>query len=63
MPYMSYCRFENTARDLADCWENWDDVSEEDLSCDQERRGKRMLRKLVLQMANHFEFEDMEEED
>jgi hypothetical protein len=63
MPNMSYCRFENTASDLEDCWDHWDDEDDADLSSNQERRGKRMLRKLVLQMAAHFEFEDLEDED
>ena len=26
MSNMSYCRFENTVKDLEDCVENWDDV-------------------------------------
>lgn len=25
MPNMSYCRFENTASDLQDCFDNWED--------------------------------------
>ena len=25
---MSYCRFENTLRDLQDCYRNWDDELE-----------------------------------
>ena len=29
MGNMSYCRFENTYRDLMDCWENYEDSQDE----------------------------------
>ena len=51
MPNMSYCRFENTAHDLADCLEHWDDVPDEELSSDYERRGKKRLKNLILDLA------------
>ena len=58
MPNMSYCRFENTLRDLIDCRDNWDDVADEDLSSDYERRSKQRLKKVILEMASWWEGED-----
>jgi len=63
MSNMSYCRFENTANDLADCWENWDEVPFENLSSDHERRGKRRLKEIILEMAERFVEEDRTKED
>lgn len=57
MPNMSYCRFENTAADLRDCDEHWDDVPDEKLSSNRERRGKSDLRELILEMAERFKEE------
>ncbi len=59
MSSMAYCRFENAARDLKVCWDHWDDVPDEDLSSDYERAAKNRLRKLVLEMAEHFQAEDL----
>ena len=58
MPNMSYCRFENTARDLVDCRDNWDEVPDEELSSDHERRAKARLKKMILEMASWWEDED-----
>ena len=55
---MSYCRFENTANDLADCIENWDDVPDDELSSDHERRGKNRLKKMILEIASSLEGDD-----
>lgn len=43
MPNMSYCRFENTARDLADCADNIADP----LSESEHEARKRLLRQCV----------------
>lgn len=44
---MSYCRFENTARDLRDCLEAIENVSLDELSfnelAESEKRGLRQL--------------------
>ena len=40
MPNMSYCRFENTLRDLEDCLENMDD---KELSEYEEKARKRLI--------------------
>lgn len=61
MANMSYCRFENTANALQDCWEHWGDTPESELSSDYERRGKQRLRDLVLEMAETFNIEDDED--
>lgn len=43
MGNMSYCRFQNTAPDLKDCVDAWDD----DLSLDELRAKRRVLRLAV----------------
>ena len=58
MRNMSYCRFENTARDLQDCADHWDDTPDDELSTDHERRGKKRLKELILEMASWFDDED-----
>jgi hypothetical protein len=42
---MSYCRFQNTLKDLRDCYDNWDDLSEE------EENAKKKLIKLCVDIA------------
>lgn len=51
MGNMSYCRFENTADDLQDCYDNFDDV--DDIS---EREAKSRLRiiKLACDIAESY---------
>jgi len=56
MGNMSYCRFENTARDLSDCVENWDE--DEDLN-DYEKSGKQHIIELareIIDMAGDDEW-------
>lgn len=48
---MSYCRFENTVRDLADCQEH---LSDRDLSDTEERARKRLI-KICKQIADDTE--------
>jgi len=59
MANMSYCRFENTLRDLQDCYHNMDGSLEE-LS-KQERSAKQRMIELCKDIAN--EFGDCEEEE
>jgi hypothetical protein len=54
MANMSYCRFENTASDLQDCFDHWDETPDEQLSSDHERRGKKRLKKIILEFADMF---------
>jgi len=56
MSNMSYCRFENTAQDLNDCWENWQE-NEEELS-GFERRGRDRILELAKQIVDEFGDED-----
>jgi hypothetical protein len=44
---MIYCRFENTLRNLRDCYENFD---EQDLSAYEEKARKNMI-KLCVEIA------------
>lgn len=57
MTNMSYCRFQNTASDLADCEENWvgPDEEESDLSEEEQRAKKRIVRlcRSILEMENY----------
>lgn len=49
MANMSYCRFQNTLRDLRDCYENWPN-DEKDLS-EGERKAKNRLLKLCKEIS------------
>lgn len=53
---MSYCRFQNTLRDLRDCEEHFGD---NDLSTDEERARKQMydVCKRIVE-ENEFTFDD-----
>jgi len=53
MANMGYCRFENTLRDLEDCYENMDD---NDLS-DSETKSRRILIKTCRNIADDYEHE------
>jgi hypothetical protein len=50
MPNMGYCRFENTATDLQDCWEHFDD---DELSPTEER-GRREIIELAVEIARTY---------
>ena len=52
MSNMSYCRFENTASDLADCLEHIGD--DEDEMSEYEKAGKKRLLKLCAQIAEDY---------
>ena len=49
MGNMSYCRFENTYKDLKDCWENYEDPQDE-LS-ESEKKYRRLLTDLCREIA------------
>jgi hypothetical protein len=56
MGNMSYCRFENTSKDLQDCVDNWESLNEE--STDYEREGKEKIIELAREI---IEMEDLNE--
>ena len=56
MGNMSYCRFENTERDLRDCSENFDDFVSK-----SENAARIRLYKLCQQIVECFELEDIED--
>ncbi len=63
MANMSYCRMENTYRDLRDCVDNWEKVSNRD-----EARYREMIFNLAQQIVEIGEeslddFDDEENED
>jgi UDP-N-acetylglucosamine:LPS N-acetylglucosamine transferase len=61
MANMSYCRFENTAKDIADCIEalnenNWDiEQMMENASSAYEKRGMKQFIKLCKEVAENFD--------
>lgn len=58
MANMSYCRMENTYRDLYDCYLNMDNVSSE-----SEKRYKRKIIELCQDIIDQSEEEDDEDFD
>jgi hypothetical protein len=51
MGNMSYCRFENTADDLDDCWEHFDNA--DDLS-HSEAKARRRIIQLACEIAESY---------
>ena len=49
MSNMSYCRFENTANDLADCVDNWDDIDKDN---EDEVKGRNRIIRLAREIVN-----------
>lgn len=47
MANMSYCRFENTANDLADCLEHFEDCNLSSYEANARRRILRMAQEIV----------------
>lgn len=65
MANMSYCRFENTVRDLADCESALDNEGFDELSESEQRAARRMY-KLCKQFVETFEIQtgaDLEQDD
>lgn len=62
MSNMSYCRFENTAKDLADCLSALRDeeANSADLSSEHEQRGKVRLFNLCAAIIDEFGAPDLE---
>lgn len=57
MPNMSYCRMENTCRDLADCKDNW-----EDANSDSEKKCRKRLLELCKDIVEIYGDEEDEDE-
>jgi len=57
MPNMSYCRYHNTLIDLRDCWSNWYEQDDSELS-KEEKQAKARMKKLILEMASELEQEE-----
>lgn len=51
---MSYCRHENTARDLDDVWEQWEDYQPGN---EYEDRARKRIVRLVAEMHDQFVFD------
>lgn len=49
---MSYCRFENTAKDLRDCYENMDNGLSE-----SEKKARERLIRLCIYIARDYGYE------
>lgn len=58
MANMSYCRHENTAADLEDVWDQWNDYKEGTSEYEDEAR-KRILR-LIVDMYESLDLGDPE---
>lgn len=56
---MSYCRFENTAKNMQDCIYNWNEAEEEgeELSS-YEKRGKKTIINLAKEIVEIADAED-----
>jgi hypothetical protein len=54
MSNMSYCRFENTAKDLEDCYDHLEDK----LSESEEKAKQRLLELCLLIVQDYFNFEE-----
>lgn len=52
---MSYCRHENTARDLNDVWEKWEEYVPG--TNEYEDKARRRIVKLVREMHDQFELD------
>lgn len=49
MGNMSYCRFENTLRDLRDCHDNWEDARSE-----EEKKARQRLLVLCQKIVDAY---------
>lgn len=61
MSNMSYCRHENTARDLAEVWDLWEDW-EESKSNEYEAKARARIVRMVFEMHEQFVFDGTYEE-
>ena len=62
MPNMSYCRFENTCKDLDDCKDALRNEGLGDLS-EREKKYAKSLIELCRDIAEMFEGDDLDDED
>lgn len=60
---MSYCRFENTYRDLLDCYHDLKAKSFKDDLSNREQIYRNSLIELCKDIADEFEIEDIDEDD
>lgn len=61
MANMSYCRHENTARDLEDVWDQWEDYTPGKNEYEDKARKRIIL--LVQDMHEQFQFDGTYEEE
>ncbi len=55
MGNMGYCRFRNTARDLEDCVEHWEDElddKDDHCECREEKQARDRIAKLAQQIVD-----------
>jgi hypothetical protein len=62
MGNMSYCRFENTLRDLRDCYKDMSETDFYELS-ESEQEARNKLVALCQNISEQFEEEEIIEED
>jgi hypothetical protein len=55
MPNMSYCRFENTYRDLKDCYDSLEDKPFEELSEREQKYAKKLI-ELSVKISEELEY-------
>lgn len=53
MPSMEYCRHENTAREMGQVWDLWDDF-DPDSADEYETKGRARIIRMVREMHNQF---------
>jgi len=54
MGNMSYCRFENTLKDLRDCQENWDELDRDENPSQSELKARERLLKLCKEIVGDY---------
>ena len=62
MANMSYCRFENTAKDLQDCFNHWYDENPDNLN-EYEQKGRERIIKLAKRILEDEGYEIQKEEE
>ena len=52
MTNLSYCKFRNTARDLEDCYNNWNSIDEDD---EEEFKAREQIIALAREICDEVE--------